>query len=355
MAETPSIGRKEQFERDGFLHIRGFASPEECASLQRRMEEFIKEWDPTKTLAPVFVTSKDEQEKAQGSSDYFLDSADRIHFFLEKGAAGEDGALKPEVDKMRALNKVGHGLHIVDSAFRGYTHSDKVVGLVKELGWRDPVAPQSMYIFKQPVIGGEVVSHQDSTFLYTTPRQTCIGLWLALDAATLRNGCLWARPGSHREPVRRKFVRNPAHFGGDKSKPQMIFEGEPDAGEHGPWEGVMPEGWEPPSTGLYDKGFKPVECEVGDLVVIHGQVDHLSLPNTSDMKRETFQLHLVEGPAEGIEWSSRNWLQYPGGKPFPRIGHDVEKVDSAAGGKRKAGEVSEVTGDDRRVAARGAG
>merc|ERR1719253_2496010 len=58
---------------------------------------------------PVFVTSQEEQEKAQGSSDYFLDSADRAHFFLEKGVQGEDGMLKSGLDKHRVLNKVGHG------------------------------------------------------------------------------------------------------------------------------------------------------------------------------------------------------------------------------------------------------
>jgi ectoine hydroxylase-related dioxygenase (phytanoyl-CoA dioxygenase family) len=42
-----------------------------------------------------------------------------------------------------------------------------------------------------------VVPHQDSTFLYTEPR-TCTGLWLALEDATINNGCLWAIPGSHK-------------------------------------------------------------------------------------------------------------------------------------------------------------
>ena len=62
-----------------------------------------------------------------------------------------------------------------------------------------------MYSFKQPRIGGEVTSHQDSTFLFTEPRQTCLGLWLALEKATEENGCVWGRPGSHNEPVRRRF------------------------------------------------------------------------------------------------------------------------------------------------------
>jgi len=96
----------------------------------------------------------------------------------------------------------------------------------------------------------------------------------------------------------------------------MIFE---DVNAGPQWEGKMPEGWQPPSTGLLEKGFKPVECNVGDLVVIHGSVDHLSLPNVSGATRDTFQLHLVEGPGEGVTWSTGNWLQYPAGKDFPSL------------------------------------
>merc|ERR1712025_743925 len=101
-------------------------------------------------------------------------------------------SLKPGIDKHRAINKVGHGLHIADPVFKAYSSSAKVRTLARELGWKAPVLPQSMYIFKQPSIGGEVTSHQDSTFLHTTPRLTCLGLWLALDPANTTNGGLWA-------------------------------------------------------------------------------------------------------------------------------------------------------------------
>lgn len=318
---APALSRRELFERDGLLHLKGFAEPDECEALRRRMRELVDAWDPSVDRPPVFETGYETQKYAQGSSDYFLDSADRIHFFLEKGAAAEDGKLKPAVEKLRALNKVGHGLHVADDVFRKYSMSEKVTSLVAELGWNDPMLPQSMYIFKQPVIGGEVTSHQDSSFLYTEPSPTCVGLWLALDAATLENGCLWARPGSHREPLRRRFVRNPEHFeGGDASKPQMVFEDlDGGSGEADQWEGRMPDGWEAPSVGLKEKGFAAVQCEAGDLVVIHGLVDHLSLPNSSEKPRETFQLHLIEGPRAGVRWSPRNWLQYPPGKSFPSL------------------------------------
>merc|ERR1711920_932530 len=112
----------------------------------------------------------------------------------------------------------------------------------------------------------------------------------------------------------------------------MVFEKQ-ETGDKDPvlWEGEMPENSDPPSDGLKKAGFISVPCAPGDLVVIHGQVDHLSLPNKSDKQRETFQLHLVEGPEKGITWHSDNWLQYPEGKTFPSL-----KTQESLGVKRKA-------------------
>src|SRR5678816_2279691 len=66
---------------------------------------------------------------------------------------------------------------------------------------------QSMYIFKQPNIGGEVTCHQDSTFLYTEPVEIA-GLWFALEDATIENGCLWAIPGGQRNGIKSRWARS---------------------------------------------------------------------------------------------------------------------------------------------------
>lgn len=93
------------------------------------------------------------------------------------------------------------------------------------------------------------------------------------------NGCLWVRPGSQTEPLRRKFVRNPEYFNSNEildkiQKPLMIFENlvnEADAAK-APWEGSLPNAsWPPPCTGLFESGFVPVECKAGDLVVFSGK------------------------------------------------------------------------------------
>jgi phytanoyl-CoA hydroxylase len=39
--------------------------------------------------------------------------------------------------------------------------------------------------------------HTDNTYLITEPRLSTMAIWIALDNATLDNGCLWGVPGSH--------------------------------------------------------------------------------------------------------------------------------------------------------------
>ena len=318
------------FDQFGFCHIQSFATPFEVTQLKQQMKDLTDTWDPQlKTMA--FSTNVTSNE-TQGSDDYFLESANRVHFFAESHALDDNHKLKCQykTNKLMALTKAGHGMHMIPGPFQTYCQSNKVKQLVADLGWIDPVVPQSMYLCKNPNIGGTVHSHQDSTFLFTEPRQSCLGLWLALDDATLENGCLWIRPGSHRESVRRHFQRNTLHFGhnaidtqsnigqGDITAPKMIFKSLPESIPIR-WDGALPDGSEPPYQGLIDAGFIPIECKAGDLLAFPGTLDHFSLPNTSNAQRHTFQLHLVEGPGAGITWSKHNWLQYPKGVGFLSI------------------------------------
>jgi len=324
-SDAPRSSSSLYFDETGFRHVTSICNATECDAMKDQMAELVREWNPDESL-DSFGTDTD-QNTARG--DYFLESADKIHFFAEPTALSMDGSsLLPEyqTNKMQALNKAGHAMHLTPGAFSTYCRSSKIRDLVTDLGWKCPVVPQSMYIFKQARTGGVVNSHQDSTFLYTTPKQSCLGLWLALDDATLDNGCLWVRPKSHKEATRRHYKRNPAHFGtaavearrnqagGDTSQPKFVMD---ELYNHNvDWDGGLPENdW----SGLLDAGFVPVECKAGDLLVFCGELDHLSLPNYSDHPRHTFQLHLVEGPDASVTWSPSNWLQYPGGKPFLRL------------------------------------
>jgi len=303
----------DTFAKDGCAVIKDFASSEEVASLNNRVVELVKNWtEPPPDEGGVFRTDE-RQTQAQGAEDYFISSACRVRFFWEANAERKYYPDDP-VATLRQINKLGHGLHEDDPVFKAFSHSNKVCELVQKLGWKSPVLPQSMFIVKNPCIGGEVTAHQDSTFLFTEPKQSCLGLWLALHDCDLTNGCLWYRPGSHSDPVRRHFQRVEDSDGKTKMEFQQLVPDTDMTELEG--KGLPEEGAE---EVLRKNGFIPVECKAGDLVLIHGQVEHCSMPNKSEKPRHSFQLHLVEGPAEGIEWSQLNWLQYPEGRQFAKL------------------------------------
>ncbi len=298
----------DDFARNGAFVIPQFVSTDEVNDMKSTMQSLIEKWDPLESKHSIFTTNEDQHIRNM----YFLNSSENVSFFLESEAIdSETGDIRQDIPKSEIINKVGHALHLQVPTFKKYCHSLKVGELLRKIGYIDPVLPQTMYIFKQPRIGGTVTSHQDSSFLHTEPKETCLGLWLALDDADLSNGCLWFRPGSHVEPLRRRFVRNPA-YGKDSHEAPTIFVSEnPDETK---WEGRLPGAT---AEELHASGFVPVPVKAGDLVGIHGLVDHLSLANTSDKQRHSFQMHLIDN--NGSSWSKDNWLQYRDGQEFAHL------------------------------------
>jgi phytanoyl-CoA hydroxylase len=189
---------------------------------------------------------------------------------------GPDGRLR--LAKERSINKIGHALHDLDPVFERFSRSDSLAQIAADLGVARPLLIQSMYIFKQPHVGGEVGCHQDSTFLYTEPLSV-VGFWFALEDATRENGCLWAIPGGHKEGLRARFSRD--ERGGVRTR---VLDPRPF-----------------PTDRLV-----PIEAPKGTLVVLHGLLPHMSYENTSPFSRHAYAVHIIDGDAI---YPDDNWLR----------------------------------------------
>ena len=266
------------YDRDGFLVLEDFIAAEACDRLRSRAAELVREFDPA-GLVSIFST----REQTRTSDDYFLESGDKIRFFFEENAFLPDGTLRQS--KEQSINKIGHALHDLDPVFDRFSRTSEIEQLVSDLGIADPLLLQSMYIFKQPRIGGEVTCHHDATFLYTEPLRL-VGLWFALEDATIDNGCLWAIPGGHKLGLKSRFMR--ADGGGTR------FEVIDDA----PWP---------------EDQVQPLEVKQGTVIVLHGLLPHLSRENRSSKSRHAYTLHVI---AASARYPESNWLQRPAEMPL---------------------------------------
>jgi len=261
----------DAFKDAGVLVLRDFVSVDACDTLCARAAELVAEFDPSKVHS-VFSTTK----QTQLDDSYFIESGDKIRFFLEDDAFDDSGNLRQ--DKEHSLNKMGHAMHDLDPVFDQFSRTPELAEVARRIGFAEPVVLQSMYIFKPPNIGGEVVCHQDSTYIYTEP-ESCVGFWFALEDATIENGCMQFIPGGHKLPLKKRNYR--------VAEGKLVTETLDDT----PWP---------------EEQKVAAEAKAGTLVIFDGRAPHLSAANRSAKSRHAYTLHVIDRQSH---YPAENWLQ----------------------------------------------
>ena len=148
-----------QFQQDGFVVLEDAISPQVVAELHRESVRLCRDHDQD---------------------------------------AGGAGATESDAEVLRRFLCL-HYPHKVSDVALHTMHAPRVVDLLTRLIGPNVKCMQSMLFIKSAGKPGQAW-HQDEFFIPTRDR-SLTAAWIALDDATVENGCLWVLPGSHRRGV----------------------------------------------------------------------------------------------------------------------------------------------------------
>jgi phytanoyl-CoA hydroxylase len=230
-----------QFHADGYLAFMDVLSAAEVEQAKGALSEIVH------TLA------HNKNAHIQGSFWQLPDSNLGVQF--EPGYAPSntaDAELELKVRKLMWFCDYQPHLEYLSTA-----HS-RVRGVVQSLLGPEPILFQDMALVKPPFIGSEKPWHQDDAYFSVTPLDAVLGVWIALDDATVENGCMHAVRGGHRDGPRRHFHGRDCEIIEDRIDATRVV---------------------------------PIPLPAGGAMFFSGLLPHQTPPNASPQRRRALQFH----------------------------------------------------------------
>ncbi len=130
--------------------------------------------------------------------DVIADPPEDFDGLMFEAAAAErldELTMDERFDAVRKLMRFGEHAPALSALGR----DERLLAMVRRLlGDREPRMFQDMALLKGPG-GREKPWHQDHAYFNLEIGQPVVGVWIALDEATVANGCMQVVPGSHRD------------------------------------------------------------------------------------------------------------------------------------------------------------
>jgi ectoine hydroxylase-related dioxygenase (phytanoyl-CoA dioxygenase family) len=177
----------DEYQQNGFVVVKNLVSPENLALLRRKIE--------------------DRQQE-------ILENKSRNANIIYEPGGGTALATKPVLRKLESLAPE-------DTFFRSIAATPEILDIVSALTGNDPsVYLYSDQVFLKPALcGSEKPLHQDNSYFKVTPHHSGITCWMALDDATVENGCLHYIPGTHKLGlINHRAIANTPHLTPESEK-----------------------------------------------------------------------------------------------------------------------------------------
>jgi phytanoyl-CoA hydroxylase len=215
-----------QFDRDGFLVHEGFL---ESAELDHLTDCYMA------TLARLEAEQQLENVQSGGDSD------EDHHVYQIRTA------------------------HLQHPIFRMLINDSRLLDLVESLLGPDLRLVHYQGLYKPPHTGGAIDWHQDNHYFQVEGNRT-VSVWLALDEATVDNGCMWYLRGQHDAAREHKQL----------------------------WDIEQKKGFYFAIPGVDEAGQTPAPVPRGGLSIHHCQIPHKSGKNRTALPRRGLAMHFMD-------------------------------------------------------------
>lgn len=293
-----------KFDKDGFLVLENFFSPTKLLNQANELIEKIVSANPDLNQVHnfPFLSCNESTPPTKEDLDYFMSSADQIKLFtnmpMSDVVPADDFNAKMKFIRKNG-NRLGHALHALDPVFKEFTFSKPIQDIYRSFGWKKPIVCQSMYIFKTNFSDSSDHGHQAATYVHVEPPECLISMWFAIMDNTESNGCLQFIPGSHKQGLDTKFIRNPDEDEFNHGK-QLIYTSKP--------------------VTYRQEQYVSMPIKRGSAILMNSQVVHKSLTGGQSQARDVYAFHVYD--AEQGQFEDDNWMEYSGSTFLPLYNGD---------------------------------
>lgn len=257
----------DEYAGQGFLVFREVLTAAQVKKAKRALGEIIESRAPSIAAHSLIRKTADGRSYWNYYDDYFNyrgtqfgDAPEVVYnpgLRIQGEPADDPGSIKLEADGLR-IRKVENYKDAHPFLFYLIHTHKRIQGVMESLLCDSPQPYSSMALLKPPEGGVEKPWHQDNAYFNVKPLDAVVGMWVALDRASISNGCLHVLPGWHRVGAFKHHHWRDCQIAG----------------------GVLPE-----------EQAVPIELAPGEGIFFSPMLPHMTPPNVSTQERFAIQLH----------------------------------------------------------------
>lgn len=249
--KSVTLEESEKYREDGFIVRENLLSTDQIEAVKEAFRAMVATYGP----------DRDRADLIPGSSAGIMGGAwirkknDPLTMQFETGvelAVDDPEKLELQVRKFMWFEKEAP----VFGEFLG--PESPMQQIIADLIGDHPLLYQSLALIKPPKIGSTKPWHQDNAYFSVKPLESICGVWIAIDEATVQNGCMHMLRGQHKVgPLQHEHKRD----------------------------------CEINVRKLDLSTLQPVPMKPGSALFFSGMIPHETPPNRSDHRRRALQFH----------------------------------------------------------------